>query len=153
MENKSQIKKLNVIDWVIVGVIVGIVTLVVGIGSLIVAIFGINTKDSTRWENNFAKNQSESVIETRVHWSSGQIYYGVNQLSGTVKTRYSIYYRKNSGSYILEFANGYCNENEAYYGDYFMHWTSGIDKYAYKLTKDTNKNVKSRMDILLFLPK
>ncbi|VYU69292.1 hypothetical protein [Clostridium tertium] len=147
MESKLRTKRLNV-SWVIIA---GIIGAIAGIAGIIATIYGVNAKESTRFDTSYAVNQSIAITETRTHWRAGSLYYGVNQTAGTVGTKYSIYWKKNSGNYILEWSNGYCKSNNAYYGEWYMHYTTGIDKYAYKLVKETNKNKASKLVVDLML--
>lgn len=146
------LKKTRV-TWV---VILAVASLIVAVASLAVstiqARYTVRGVDASyQWSNIYQKNQSASAIETKKHWTSGKVYYGVNQKSGTVKTRYSIYYKKNNGNYILAYNNGYTSKNNTYYGEFFAHSTNGKDKYSYKLIKNTNKNVQSQMLVDLFV--
>ncbi|EUJ20615.1 hypothetical protein PGRAN_14402 [Listeria grandensis FSL F6-0971] len=145
--------KKTKVTWI---VILAVASLIVAVASLAVstvqARYTVRGVDASyQWSNTYQVNQSASAIETKKHWTSGKVYYGVNQKSGTVKTKYSIYYKKNNGKYILEYDNGYTSKNNTYYGEFFAHSTNGKDKYSYKLMKNSNKNVKSQMLIDLFV--
>lgn len=141
-------KKLNV-SWEIISGIVAIIALLLSVIQYRYSVSGVDA--AYKWETSYAVNQSTAIIETVQHWTYGNVFYGINQTEGTVQTRYSIYYKKNSGSYVLEFGNGYATYNNTYYGEWFMHYASGYDKFTYKLIKETNKNVQSKMIVDLFV--
>lgn len=141
-------KRLNITWETILGV-VAIIGLVVTIVQLRYDVKGV--ENYFKWENSFSVNQGTSVIQTSKHWSKGDVRYGINQTKGTVKTKYSIYYKKGNGKYIEKYKNGYAAKNNVYYGPYFLHSANGTSKYAYKLTKNTNKNTSSKMIIDLFI--
>jgi hypothetical protein len=147
LQLRRKSKKLNITF----AVIVGICTIIALVLSIIMYRYQVDPKESVQWETNFAVNQSTAIIESSVHWAAGEVNYGINQTKGTVQTRYSIYYKPNSTNYVLEFSNGYASANNTYYGEWPMHYTSGFDKVAYKLIKETNKTVESQMLVDLML--
>ncbi|EAF4840446.1 hypothetical protein C0773_06240, partial [Listeria monocytogenes] len=106
---------------------------------------------SSQWKTGFQKNQTVCAIETKKHWTKGSVKYGVNQTSGTVKTKYSIYSKKNNDRYVLMYKDGYTSRNNTYYGEFYGHYAGGKDKFSYKLEKKNNKNVKSQLIVDLFV--
>ncbi len=102
-------KKEARVVWEIVVAVATLVVTIIGIAITTVQTrYGMNGVDSAyQWTSKFQKDQSTNVIATTKHWTKGDVYYGVNQKKGTVKTKYSIYYKKGNGSYILEYNNGY----------------------------------------------
>lgn len=104
------------------------------------------TKESSKWNAVFYTNKKEAIVNTQQHWAKGSIYYGLYHYKGPIKTKYSIYYRKNNGTYIHHYT-GSLAKNDKYYGDYSMHKTNGKDKYSYKLVKKSNLNKETRMKV------
>lgn len=136
----SNTRRLNA-AWIVITGICAIATLIISAVSLTYQMSGVD--QAYRWQATFAPNQNVAVIGTARHWDKGNLYYGVNQTTGVVKTKYDIWWKKANGSYNLEFANGYCNANGAYYGEWYMHSPNGISQYTYKLLKKTNQDAKS----------
>jgi hypothetical protein len=140
---KKESKKLYGFWAIVLGICV-VLTLVVGVMTLR---YGVTARASYQWKTSFPVNKDISIIETDIYWSVGEIYYGMNQTDGRVQTRYSIYYQKDRNPYILEYGNGYLPYNNGYFGEYYMHHSTGWEKFTYKLIKNNSKDIKSEMII------
>ncbi|HAB8427684.1 TPA_asm: hypothetical protein GYR80_03810 [Listeria monocytogenes] len=141
------------VTWAIViaiaGLLVSVISLSVNITQNRYNVRGVDS--SSQWKTGFQKNQTVCAIETKKHWTKGSVKYGVNQTSGTVKTKYSIYSKKNNDRYVLMYKDGYTSRNNTYYGEFYGHYAGGKDKFSYKLEKKNNKNVKSQLIVDLFV--
>ncbi len=85
-------KKEARVVWEIVVAVATLVVTIIGIAITTVQTrYGMNGVDSAyQWTSKFQKDQSTNVIATTKHWTKGDVYYGVNQKKGTVKTKSSI---------------------------------------------------------------
>lgn len=141
------------VAWTIIiavaGLIISVISLSVQITQNRYNVRGVDS--SYQWKSTFQKNQSVCAIGTTKHWTKGNVKYGVSQTSGTVKTKYSIYSKKNDKRYALMYKEGYTSRNNTYYGEFYGHYAGGKDKYSYKLEKKNNKNSKSQLVVDLFV--
>lgn len=141
MEKRT--KKFN-ISWVIAGVCIAVLTIGVMIWQ---ARFGMTVQYPYDSKYSFLEGQSDGYAGTNGYWPKGDVYYGVYQDYGNASTTYDLMWKKNSGSYILEWSNGYVKQNKYYQGAWYMHYTTGWDKYTYYLHKDNYLSTKSYMII------
>lgn len=142
--------------WEIISAIAGAIAAICAIIAVAVTMmqyrYGISGIDAAyAWNSTFESGKTTNIITTTQHWTRGSVYYGVNQTTGTVKTKYSIYYKAGSGNWVLEYDNGYTSINNMYYGEWYMHSSNGTTKYSYKLVKKTNTTVKSSLIVDLMV--
>ncbi len=143
------IKSKGPLLWAIIAGICSILALAISTAQYRYSIKGID--QATTLSCTYNVNQSQCAASQSKGWVKGKMYYGINQKYGTTKTKYDFYYRVGNGSYIKLKSNGYGTRNNTYYGEYYGHSTTGRSKYGYKLVKKTNKNVKSQMQIDMFI--
>ncbi|MBC1483202.1 hypothetical protein HCJ58_02995 [Listeria sp. FSL L7-1509] len=141
------------VAWTIIIAVAGLIISIISLSATMTQnrynVRGVDA--SYTWKSTFQKNQSVCAIATTKHWTKGNVKYGVNQTSGTAKTKYSIFSKKNNNNYTLTYNNGYTSKNKTYYGPFNAHYANGKDKYAYKLQKKNNTNVKSQLYVDLFV--
>ena len=137
---------------IIVKIIIGVISVLVSITSAIL-MYNYNTRgvtESASFTISFASNQQIGQVETSTRWAKGQVQYGLNQLSGVTKTRYSMLFCRVGSAWVTQFDNGYLEKNNTYYGPWNIMYATGKHDYSYRLLRKTNLNTSSKMHIDLF---
>lgn len=152
MEKMNKGIKATVIDWVIVGVVVGILTLGVTVVAVAVSVNQYNHRYDADAESatglEFTLSNNKDSTSGSVTMSAGKCTYGYFQKSGPVNTKYVLKYKKTSSSSYSTLKSEFTvYSNNDYEGSYTLGNNKYSQKYDIKLEKKNNKSKKTVFEV------
>ena len=143
--------KTRVIDWVVVGGIVSIITACIALVSLGIQWYqasfdNYNIKSGSSFDVEYEKGTTQPTQRADIGPAKGSLAYSWEQRTGNSKCKYTFPWKKNSSSnYTVSKSNHSFSTNKKPTKEKVITSSNGKRAYNLKFTKTAGKSTKSKL--------